>query len=67
MEKIGTMSEVRLRLPPLSEIYKRVLDDTLRQISAYDQAYLRTKLGLPNPNAAAPSPPPAQSVTAPEL
>jgi len=55
MEKIGTMSEVRLRLPPLPEIYQRVLDETMKSLSPYDQAYLRTKLGLPNPKAAPPA------------
>jgi hypothetical protein len=62
--KIGTISKQRLPLKPWSEIKQRVLDEMLdshaqtSHLSAYSQNYLRTKLGLKNPNATE-APPPA--------
>jgi hypothetical protein len=62
-EKIGPLSNERLKLRPLSEIYQRVLDMMLDPrggyLSDYNRAYLRTKLGLPNPNAPTAAPPAA--------
>jgi hypothetical protein len=61
-EKIGTISNDRLKLHPLTEIRQRVLDGLLNpdpQISplnTYSQNYLRTKLGLKKPNPAETSP-----------
>jgi hypothetical protein len=66
-EKIGPQSDQRLSLPPLSVIYQRVLDEMLDPqsgyLSAYNRAYLRTKLGLPNPSAPAAPPPAAPAET----
>jgi hypothetical protein len=59
-QKIGKVSDVRLRLKTLPEIRQRVLDNLLDpkagMLDAYYQNYLRTKLGLKNPGTAAPAP-----------
>jgi hypothetical protein len=64
-KKIGTISDVRLRLKPLSEIRQRVLDNMLDpktgMLDPYYQNYLRTKLGLKNPGPTEPAPSAAPS------
>jgi hypothetical protein len=59
-EKIGSISEQRLKLRPWQEIRKRVLDTMLDprtgMLSPYAQNYLRTKLGLKAPSATEPVP-----------
>jgi hypothetical protein len=65
-EKIGSVSDPRLHLPPLNEIRQRVLDEMLAPKSSfldtYAQNYLRSKLGLKAP-AAPETPPPAAPAT----
>jgi len=60
-EKIGSTSDVRLRLKPLPEIRQRVLDEMLStnspMFSPNAQNYLRTKLGLKNNSATTETPP----------
>jgi hypothetical protein len=66
-EKIGKISDVRLRLKSLSEIRQRVLDNLLDpkagMLDLNQQNYLRTKLGLKNPSAT--EPPPADATPSP--
>ena len=63
-EKIGPISKERLQLPPWQEIRQRTLNVMLdNMLSPYNQALLRSKLGLKKPGApeTSPVPSPVQS------